>query len=60
MQQMLVVYDISSRVIDIGVGICCSQGSQAALQVSFPDQWKALLLLSSPEEDSIYGRSQLD
>lgn len=31
MQRMLVVYDVPSRVIDIGVGICCGQGSQAAL-----------------------------
>lgn len=50
-QQMLVVYDIPSHVIDIGVGICCGQGSQAALQVRSSDQWKALLLLNSPEED---------
>ncbi|GBF81986.1 hypothetical protein [Aphanothece sacrum] len=51
MQQMLASYDISSRVIDIGVGIYCGHGSQAALQVPSPDQWTALLLLSSPEDD---------
>ncbi len=51
MQQILAAYDIPSRVIDIGIGVYCGQGSQAALQVRSSDQWTALLLLSSPEED---------
>jgi len=51
MQQMLSAYNIPSRVIDIGVGIYCGQGSQAALQVLSQDQWTALLLLSTPEDD---------
>ena len=51
MQQILAAHDIPSRVIDIGVGIYCGQGSQSALQVLKQDQWTALLLLSSPEED---------
>lgn len=51
MQQLLAAYDIPSRVIDIGIGIYCGQGSQTALQVCSPDQWTALLLLSAPEED---------
>ncbi|HAC66291.1 MAG TPA: hypothetical protein DCF68_22835 [Cyanothece sp. UBA12306] len=51
MQQMLGAYDIPSRVIDIGLGVYCGQGSQAALQVRPCDQWTALLLLSPPEED---------
>ncbi|WP_206815122.1 hypothetical protein [Chroococcus sp. FPU101] len=50
MQQILSAYDIPSRVLDIGLGIYCGQGSQAALQVRSWDQWTALLLLSSPED----------
>ncbi|MGK7943559.1 MAG: hypothetical protein AB4058_03740 [Microcystaceae cyanobacterium] len=50
MQQLLTAYDIPSRVIDIGLGIYCGQGSQAALQVRSCDQWTALLLLSTPED----------
>ncbi|ACK64307.1 conserved hypothetical protein [Rippkaea orientalis PCC 8801] len=50
MQQMLASYDIPSRVIDIGLGVYCGQGSQAALQVRSSDQWTALLLLSPPED----------
>lgn len=50
MQQILSAYDVPSRVLDIGLGIYCGQGSQAALQVRRQDQWTALLLLSSPEE----------
>jgi hypothetical protein len=51
MQQLLAAHDIPSRVIDIGLGIYCGQGSQAALQVCSPDQWTALLLLSAPEDE---------
>jgi hypothetical protein len=51
MQQILAAYDIPSRVIDIGAGVYCGQGSQAALQVRTQDQWTSLLLLSSPEEE---------
>jgi hypothetical protein len=51
MQQLLAAHDIPSRVIDIGVGIYCGQGSQAELQVLSQDRWVALLLLSPPEED---------
>lgn len=51
MQQILAAYEIPSRVVDIGTGIYCGQGSQAALQVRLQDQWTALLLLSSPEEE---------
>lgn len=50
MQQILSAYDIPSRVLDIGLGIYCGQGSQAALQVRSCDQWTALLLLSFPED----------
>ena len=49
MQQLLCAYDIPCRVIDIGLGIYCGQGSQAELQVLSKDQWTALLLLSTPE-----------
>lgn len=49
MQQILCAYDIPCRVIDIGLGIYCGQGSQAGLQVLSKDQWTALLLLSTPE-----------
>lgn len=52
MQQILFAYDIPSRVVDIGLGVYCGQGSQAALQVFSKDQWTALLLLSTPESDS--------
>ncbi|MDJ0601202.1 MAG: hypothetical protein QNJ37_20460 [Crocosphaera sp.] len=51
MQQLLAAHNIPSRVLDIGLGIYCGQGSQAALQVCSPDQWTALLLLSSPEDE---------
>ena len=51
MQQLLLAHDIPSRVIDIGVGVYFGQGSQAALQVRSQDQWTALLLLSTPEDD---------
>lgn len=50
MQQILSAYGIPSLVLDIGLGIYCGQGSQAALQVRRQDQWTALLLLSAPEE----------
>jgi hypothetical protein len=49
MQSLLAAHDIPSRVLDIGLGIYCGQGSLAALQVRSPDQWTALLLLSEPE-----------
>ena len=51
MQQILAAHDIPSRVIDIGVGFYCGQGSQVALQVLSKDQWTASLLLS-PVEDN--------
>lgn len=51
MQQILFTYDIASRVLDIGLGVYCGQGSQAALQVRKKDQWNALLLLSTPEDE---------
>ena len=50
MQQLLAAHNIPSRVLDIGLGIYCGQGSQAALQVCSPDRWTALLLLSPPED----------
>ncbi len=53
MQQLLSAYNIPSRVVDIGLGIYCGQGSQAALQVLSRDQWTALLLLSTPEDNQI-------
>ena len=51
MQQILNAYDIPSRVLNVGAGIYCGDGSQAALQVRSKDQWTALLLLSPREED---------
>ncbi|WP_437175728.1 hypothetical protein [Crocosphaera sp.] len=51
MQQLLAAHNIPSRVLDIGLGIYCGQGSQAALQVCSPDRWTALLLLSPTEEE---------
>lgn len=50
MEQMLAAHDIPSRIIDIGLGFACGQGSQAALQVLSKDRWTASLLLS-PVED---------
>ena len=50
MQQILNGYDIPCRVLNIGAGIYCGDGSQAALQVRSRDQWTALLLLSPPED----------
>lgn len=51
MQQILAAHDIPSRVLNVGAGIYCGEGSQAALQVRTRDRWTALLLLS-PSEDS--------
>ena len=51
MQQILNAYDIPCRVINIGAGIYCGDGSQAALQVISKDRWTALLLLSPPEDN---------
>ncbi len=50
MQQILSAYDIPARVLNIGAGVYCGQGNQAALQVRSKDQWTALLLLSPPED----------
>jgi hypothetical protein len=50
MQELLAAYNIPSRVVDIGLGVYCGQGSQTALQVLSKDQWTALLLLSTPED----------
>lgn len=51
MEQILAAHGIPSRVIDIGLGFYCGQGSQTALQVLSKDQWTASLLLSPVEED---------
>ena len=51
MQQILASHSIPSRVIDIGMGVYCGQGSQCALQVRGQDCWTALLLLSPPEDN---------
>jgi hypothetical protein len=51
MQQLLSAYEIPCRVLDIGLGVYCGQGSQAAIQVLAKDQWTALLLLSTPEDN---------
>ena len=51
MQQILEAHNIPSRVLNIGAGIYCGQGSQAALQVRLKDQWTARLLLSAPEDN---------
>jgi len=50
MQQILDAYEIPCRVLNVGAGIYCGDGSQAALQVRAKDQWTALLLLSPPED----------
>lgn len=50
MQQILSAHDIPCRVLNIGAGVYCGQGSQAALQVKTEDRWTALLLLSPPED----------
>lgn len=50
MQQILTAYDIPARVPNIGTGIYCGEGNQAAVQVRSKDQWTALLLLSPPED----------
>ncbi len=50
MQQILNAYDIPCRVLNIGAGIYCGDGSQAAIQVRSKDRWTALLLLSPPED----------
>ena len=50
MQRILITYDIPSRVLNIGAGVYCGQGNQAALQVRSKDRWTALLLLSPPED----------
>lgn len=51
MQQVLAAHDIPSRLVDRGIPSYFGAGSPAALQVRSEDQWTALLLLSSPEEE---------
>nr|WP_264308984.1 hypothetical protein [[Leptolyngbya] sp. PCC 7376] len=51
MGQLLESHSIPNRVLSIGLGIYCGQGSQAALQVRSQDQWTARLLLSPQEDD---------
>jgi Na+-translocating ferredoxin:NAD+ oxidoreductase RnfC subunit len=55
MQQVLAAHDIPSRILDAGIASYFGAGSPAALQVRSEDQWTALLLLSSPEEEQAYG-----
>ena len=52
MGQLLESHSIPNRVLDIGLGVYCGQGSQAAIQVRSQDQWTARLLLSPPEDDA--------
>jgi hypothetical protein len=51
MQQVLMAHAIPTRIIDLGIVAWLGVGSPAALQVPTKDQWTALLLLSSVEED---------
>jgi hypothetical protein len=51
MQQVLAAHDIPSRVLDRGIASYFGANSPSALQVRSEDQWTALLLLSSPEEE---------
>lgn len=51
MEQILLAHDISARILDLGVRSYFGSGSPAALQVRSEDQWTALLLLSSPDEE---------
>ncbi len=55
MQQILTAHEIPSRIVDLGVTACLGLASPAALQVLPQDQWTALLLLSSLEEDGEQG-----
>lgn len=51
MYQVLAAHDIPSRIVETGITPYFGAGSSAALQVRPQDQWTALLLLSSPEEE---------
>lgn len=51
MQQVLMAHAIPTRIIDLGMSVCLGAGSPAALQVPVKDQWTALFLLSSVEEE---------
>ncbi len=53
MQQVLAAHEIPSRIIDLGVVSYFGQASPAALLVKSSDQWTALLLLSSPDEENL-------
>jgi hypothetical protein len=53
MQQILAAHDIPSRILDAGIASYFGAGSPAVLQVRSEDQWTALLLLSSPEEEGL-------
>jgi hypothetical protein len=53
MQQILAAHDIPSRILDAGISSYFGAGSPAVLQVRSEDQWTALLLLSSPEEEGL-------
>lgn len=52
MQQLLASHDIPSRILDRGMVAYFGAGSPAMLQVRSEDNWTALLLLSTPEEQA--------
>lgn len=58
MQQLLAAHDIPSRILATGISSYFGAGSPATLQVRSEDQWTALLLLSSPEEEQTGGSDQ--
>jgi hypothetical protein len=58
MQQVLLSHEIPARLLDLGVTSYFGVGSPTALQVHTEDQWTALLLLSSPDEEP--PSSQID
>jgi hypothetical protein len=49
-QQVLLMHEISVRIVDLGVKSYMGQGSPAALQVHTEDEQAAHLLLSTMDE----------
>ncbi|NBO32456.1 MAG: hypothetical protein EBV05_12990 [Cyanobacteria bacterium WB6_1B_304] len=60
MQQILNAHGIPSRFLEQGGAVCLGLANLIAFQVQPQDQWTALLLLSSLEEDREHQKPQTE
>ncbi len=58
MEQVLLSHNIAARILDLGAVSYFGVGSLTALQVCSQDQWMALLLLSSIDEESTESEAE--